>query len=274
MGMVSFEQYLDDRLAHGRAFFTREEALAALGLKPHALSVALVRHVKKKHLASPSRGFYLILRPEERAIGAPDPARWIDPLMKYLQLDYRVALLRAAAFHGSSHQAAQVLQVIVPRQLRDVAIGRQRLEFIYQSPQAFRQLNRPDWLDSLKSDAGFAKISGIELTLLDAARYFHKAGGINGLAQIVKDIGDRAKPAELKKAAAFCTNSSVRRLGYLLELMGHRRQADALRPLARKAKTAVPLNPAVTVLGEDLSGGHEKAPDWRLILNESVEIDS
>jgi predicted transcriptional regulator of viral defense system len=272
--MASFEQYLDDRLVNGRAFFTREEALAALGLKPHALSVALVRHVRKERIASPSRGFYLILRPEERAIGAPDPAQWIDPLMKYLQLDYRVALLRAAAFHGSSHQAAMVFQVIIPRQLRDVAIGRQRLEFVYQSPKAFRQLNRPDWLDSLKSDAGFAKISGIELTLLDGARYFHKVGGINGLAQIVKDIGGKAKPAELKKAAAFCTNSSVRRLGYLLDLMGNRRQAEALRPLARRAKTAVSLNPAVTAPGEDLPSRGERVPDWRLIINETVEIDS
>src|SRR5690606_22134713 len=153
-------------------------------LAPHPLSIALMRQVKKGRLANPRRGFYLILRPEDRALGAPDPVRWIDPLMRSLKLDYRVALLRAAAFHGSSHQAAMVFQVIVPKQIRGFEVGRQRLAFIYQNPAAFGQVNRPDWLGSIKSEAGFAKVAGMELTLLDCARYFRKAAGINGLAQI------------------------------------------------------------------------------------------
>ena len=54
----------------------------------------------------------------------------------------------------------------------------------------------------MKSDAGFAKVAGIELTLLDCARYFHKGGGINGVAQIAKDIGAKADPRTLAKIAA------------------------------------------------------------------------
>ena len=119
--MAAIERYLDEHLVHGRAYFTRGEAQAALSLAPHPLSIALMRQVKKGRLANPRRGFYLILRPEDRALGAPDPVRWIDPLMRSLKLDYRVALLRAAAFHGSSHQAAMVFQVIVPKQIQ---IGR------------------------------------------------------------------------------------------------------------------------------------------------------
>lgn len=271
--MPTFDHYLDDHLAHGRAYFTREQALAALGLSSHALSVALLRQIKKGRLASPRRGFYLILRPEDRTMGAPDPVRWIDPLMKSLELDYRVALLRAAAFHGSSHQAAMVFQVIVPKQLRDFEIGRQRLEFVYQHPAAFGEINRPEWLGSLKSEAGFAKVAGLELTLLDCARYFHKAAGINGLAQIVKDLGRQAKPAALAQIAVHYENSSVRRLGYLLERAGHVPQSKALRPFAKKAKTSVLLNPSVKPLVEELSDLHEKAPDWLLIINEPVEID-
>ena len=236
--------------------------------------MALTRQAKKGRLANPRHGFYLILRPEDRAIGAPDPARWIEPLMKSLGLDYRITLLRAAAFHGSSHQAAMVLQVIVPRQMRGVEIGRHRLEFVYQSPSVFGQVNQPDWLDSLKSDAGFAKVAGIELTLFDCARYFHKAAGINGVAQVVKDLGGQAKPGKLAKIAAHYENSSVRRLGYLLECMKHMRQADALRPLVRKAKTAVLLDPSVKPMVEGVPGLHEKEPKWLLILNETVEVDS
>jgi predicted transcriptional regulator of viral defense system len=272
--MATIEQYLDDRLALGRAYFSREEAMAALGSSPAALNMALARQAKKGRVKSPRHGFYLIVRPEDRAIGAPDPARWIDALMRSVGLDYRITLLRAAAFHGSSHQATMVFQVIVPRQMRGFVIGRHRLEFVYQSPALFAQVNQPDWLDSLKSDAGFAKVAGIELTLFDCARYFHKAAGINGLAQVVKDLGGEAKPVKLTRIAAHYENSSVRRLGYLLEHMKHLRQADALRPFVKKAKTAVLLDPSVKALVEGLPGLHEKEPKWLLILNDTVEVDS
>ena len=265
---------MDDRLAHGRAYFLREEAQATLGLSSEALSMALMRQAGKNRLASPRHGFYLILRPEDRNIGAPDPARWIDPLMKYLHLDYRIALLRAAAFHGASHQASMVFQVIVPKQMRGCEIGRHRLEFVYQSPPTFARVNRTDWLDSLKSDAGFAQVAGVELTLLDCVRYFHRAGGINSVTQIVKDLGGQARAQTLAKLAAHYENSSVRRLGYLLEQMRHIRQADALRPFVRKAKTAVPLDPSVKPLIEGLPGLREEVPRWKLILNEPIEAES
>lgn len=272
--MATIEQYLDDQLKRGRAYFSRQQALSALASTPAALSAALTRQVRKGRLANPRQGFYLVLRPEDQAAGAPDPARWIDPMMKHLKLDYRISLLRAAAFHGASHQAAMVFQVIVPKQMRDFEIGRHRLQFVYQTPLDFGKVNQSEWLDSLKSDAGFAKVAGIELTLLDCARYFRKAGGINGLAQIAKDIGGRAKPATLAKAAVQYENSSVRRLGYLLERMGHKRQSKALESFALQAKSTVPLDPSVTSLIEGLDARREKALKWMLQINESVEIDS
>jgi len=44
--------------------------------------MALTRQVTTGRLASPWHRLHLILRPESCAIGAPDPARWIDPLMR------------------------------------------------------------------------------------------------------------------------------------------------------------------------------------------------
>jgi AbiEi antitoxin C-terminal domain len=107
--------------------------------------------------------------------------------------------------------------VIAPRQLRDIDLGRQQLRFIYQAPGTFAKLNQTDWLKQIKSDAGYAKVAGVELTLLDAARYMNKAAGINGVAQIAKDLGNKANPRVLANAAAHYENASVRRLGYLLE---------------------------------------------------------
>lgn len=271
MGLL--DRYLDELLSRGRACFSREEAMEALGLSSSAFTAAARRLARKYRLASPRRGFYLILRPEDRVAGAPDPVRWIDPLMKYLGLDYRISLLRAAAFHGASHQAAMVFQVIVPRQLREFEIGRHRLQFVYQAPAAFAETNVPDWLSQIKSEAGFAKVAGVELTLLDCARYFHKAAGINGVAQIARDIGAKADPRKLAKAALAYENSAVRRLGYLLEHAGYARQAKALEPYARKAKSMKPLDPSVKPLTDSLVEQYEKDAKWMLVINEPVEID-
>jgi len=273
LGMASLDQYLDEQLARGRAYFSREEALDRLKLAPEAFSAALTRLIRKRRLANPRHGFYLILRPEDQISGAPDPVRWIDPLMKYQGIDYRISLLRAAAFHGSSHQAAMVFQVIVPKQLRAFEIGRHRLQFIYQVPVAFAKANLSEWLDSMKSETGFARVAGIELTLLDCARYFRKATGINGVAQVVKDIGAKADPRKLTKAAAVYENSSVRRLGYLLDRAGHARQSHALEPFVKKAKVALPLDPSIKPLISSLADPSEKDSKWMLTINEPVEID-
>ena len=271
--MASLENYLDDKLMHGRGYFARDEALSVLGSSAAAFGAAITRLIKKGRLANPKHGFYLILRPEDQVAGAPDPLRWVDPLMRHLGLDYRVSLLRAATFHGSSHQAAMVFQVIVPRQVRDIEIGRHRMEFVYQSPDAFAEVNQDKWLVSAKTDAGFAQMAGIELTLLDCARYFHKAAGINGLAQIVKDVGGLAAPSRLAKLAIHYENSAVRRLGYLLDRFGHVRQAEALQPFVKKAKAVVALDPSIKPLLESLAELYEKDSRWMLTINETVEID-
>jgi len=39
------------------------------------------------------------------------------------------------------------------------------------------------------------------LTLLDCARYLHRAAGINGVTQIAKDLGGKADPRRLAKLA-------------------------------------------------------------------------
>lgn len=271
--MSSLDQYLDEQLARGRSCFSKEEAQKTLDLTAEAFTAQATRLIKKQRLISTWHGFYLILRPEDRVTGAPDPVRWIDPLMKYLGLDYRISLLRAAAFHGSSHQAAMVFQVIVPKQLRAFDLGRHRIQFIYQTPVAFANANQSDWLQQLKSEAGFAKVAGVELLLLDAIRYFHKVGGINGVAQMAHDLGGTANPRKLAKAASGYENSAVRRLGYLLDHFGHARQAKLLAPFARKAKSMKPLDPSVTPLIAGMNDTSEKDSNWMLTINETVEID-
>ncbi|HMO22917.1 MAG TPA: type IV toxin-antitoxin system AbiEi family antitoxin, partial [Candidatus Melainabacteria bacterium] len=125
----------------------------------------------------------------------------------------------------------------------------------------------------LKSETGFAKVAGVELVLLDSVRYYHKAGGINGVAQIVHDIGSKASPRKLARAAALYENSAVRRLGFLLDHFGLESQSKVLVPFARNAKSIKPLDPSVKPLMDGLSDLAERDSKWMLAVNESVEVD-
>ena len=271
--MRNLHAFIDARLAGGRGWFSREDAAEA-GLAPAALAAALTRAVAKKKLVNPRHGFYLILRPEQRSAGAADPAEWIDPLMKHQGLGYRVSLLRAAAHHGSSHQAAMIFQVVAPRQLRDLTLGAHRLQFIYQEPEAFAACNEAALVDAIKTPAGFAVVAGVELTLLDCVRYMHRAGGLGSVAQIAKDLGGLADARRLARAAAHYEGAAVRRLGYLLEQAGHTKQAKALRVYAEAARHFAPLDPSVKPIVAALAEVPERDSTWKLLINEVVEVDA
>jgi predicted transcriptional regulator of viral defense system len=271
--MGALDQLIDDRLSQGLATFSRQEAEAALQLKSATLTAALTRLSKRKRIVSPYRGFFLILRPENRNTGAPDPELWIDPLMRFLNLDYRVSLLRAASVYGASHQAAMVFQVVVPRQLRSIEIGRQRVEFIYQAPSSFTQVNRPESLINIKTMAGFARCAGVELTLLDCIRYYHRAGGLQHVMDISLFTLAQANPAKLAYLAENYESSCVRRLGYIAEYLGFKKHAKALEPFSRQAKTAALLDPGIKPISQALDEPMTKNERWKLIINTKLEID-
>ncbi len=271
--MPSLDAFIDDRLAAGRGWFGRDEAVAA-GIAPGALAAALTRAVGKGKLAQPRHGFYLIVRPEHRAAGAADPAEWIDALMHHQGLAYRVSLLRAAAHHGSSHQAAMVFQVVAPRQLRDITLGAHRLQFVYQEPGTFSACSDATLIGQIKTPAGYAVVAGVELTLLDCVRYVHKAGGIGSVAQIAKDIGARVDARKLARAAAHYEGAAVRRLGYLLEHAGHHKPASALRAYADDARHFAPLDPGVEPIIAVLAEPPQRDAAWKLLIHEPIDVDA
>ena len=159
-----------------------------------------------------------------------------------------------------------------PAFIREYRTG--RIQFVYQAPEAFVRANRPEFLKQMKSESGYAKVAGVELMLLDSIRYFHRAAGIDGVAQVVHDVGRKADPRMLAKAAAAYGNSAVRRLGFLLDFFGLDRQSRSLAPYAKKAKSLKPLDPSTKQLIEESSQTPAISEKWMLILNHAVEIDS
>ena len=265
--MMTLDAFLESRLTHGLIHFTREDFLRAMSAGSRTFTTSLSKLVRQGRIANPRPGFYLILTPEDKADGAPDPARWIGALMKHQGIDYRVSLLAAAKLHGAAAEP-QAFQAIVPRELRDFAIGRFRIEFLAQAASTFARTNRSEWLAELKTDTGTAKAAGIELTLLDCARWFHRAGGISQVAQVARDLGARAKVPRLTTLARAYENAAVMRLGYLLELAGHEPQAAALDQFAEQAKSVKPLDPTSKLEPGEMSGR------WKIVVNRPLKPGS
>src|SRR5579885_2293997 len=122
--------FIEALQSSGRYVFTKEEAHRALRLSDIALKNALWRLVRSGRVASPRRGFYVVVPPEYKAAGSIPPSWFIRELMTYLDRPYYVGLLSAAALHGAAHQAPHELQVVTDRPLRIVEIGQVRIRFV------------------------------------------------------------------------------------------------------------------------------------------------
>ncbi|MGH9256759.1 MAG: type IV toxin-antitoxin system AbiEi family antitoxin domain-containing protein [Vicinamibacterales bacterium] len=95
-------QYIEDLAATGRYNFLAKEAQEALGASAAGVKVTLSRLAKRGVIASPARGFYVIVPPEHRSLGCLPADQFIPALMKTLNLPYYAGLLTAAQYHGAA----------------------------------------------------------------------------------------------------------------------------------------------------------------------------
>ena len=127
----------------------------------------------------------------------------------------------------------------------------------------------------MKTDAGFAKVAGTELLRLDAFGTSIRLTVSTAPHRSSTNLGARADPRKIARAAGAYENSTARRLGYLLEYFGHARQAASLQRLARKAKSLKPLDPSVRLVASLARNAKaSEAPTWKLSLNVPLEIDT
>lgn len=253
-------QYVGDLQSIGTYVFERKDALAAAGLSAVAFKHALRRLFKAGRLASPRRGFYVIVPLEYRSMGAP-PADWyIDALMKFLGRPYYVGLLTAAALHGAAHQAPQEFQVLTSSPLRPADVGRSRIRFFVKG-----QLEQCPTL-RMNTITGTMVVSTPEATALDLVRYPHGAGYLDNAATVLAELAESMDEHRLVEAAeAESELASVQRLGYLLDLVGAGCQEELADWLRAKRVRSVLLRPGRPFVGVP------KDTRWSVILNETVE---
>ncbi len=239
----ALQAWLDELQAAGRYTFTRDDQLRD---GPGVERTSLWRAQRRGRLAQPRAGFFVIVPPEYRVLGAP-PAPWfIDALMRFEKQPYYVGLLSAAALHGASAQAVQEFQVVVRQPLRTIRKGRLRIHFIMRSDEDKAVT------EQRQTPTGTMRISTPEQTALDVVRYPMACGDWDNVASVVRDLAPRLDPTKLADAArAHKDVPSMQRLGFILDHVAE--AEDAARALGgvvvRRARL-VPLDSRAPLRGE------------------------
>lgn len=257
------DELVDLLQSQGRYTFTRAEALATLGVSAEAFKKAAQLLTRRRRLASPRRGFCVIVPVEYRVAGAPPASWYIDDLMKAVGAPYYVGVLTAAALHGAAHQAPQEFQVVTTTRQRTVVVGRERIRFLKK-----RNLARTAVM-SLKTPTGAMRVSTPEATALDLLRYVDAAGFLSNIATVLHELAEKCDPSRLVEAAAAGVElPHVQRLGHLLDLVGARSLADPLAAwLAQHRPDWVRLDPT------EPTRRARRDERWRLRINARVEPD-
>lgn len=259
---IRAKDYIDTLAARGRYHFAVSEISGDLGISNQAAHSTLSRLAKQGLIASPAKGFYVIVPPEYRALGCPPAEQFIPALFDRRSEPYYAGLLTAAQYYGAAHQRPQAFQVVTARSRKDIHCGNVKVTFIANKQAA----NIPTW--PFNTPRGILKVSTPEATALDLIAYSDRVGGLDMVATVLSDLADEINPRELARLSETAPIARVQRLGFLLDHVEHSKVSEMLQPLVeREARDYTSLAPDRT--------SHQSAKDkrWKVYVNASVEVD-
>lgn len=235
---VSWGAWLDKRLSEGRSLFSLDEAMQETGTQAKAARPAMHRALREKRIAQVGDGFYVAVPPEFRKQGAP-PYEWVvDARFARMGRRYYLGLLTAALHHGASHQKPMEMQVVTETQMRKHSFGELRIHPIFR-----KTWPSEDVLEKRDVRTGVFRLSGPELTLVDAVRYPAHAAGFDNIATLIREMGKKLRVLQLAKICRETEENSVlQRVGWMLKNFGRANLAAVVtEELKRRRIQLVPL---------------------------------
>src|SRR5690606_26981005 len=103
------------------------------------------------------------------------------------------------------------------KRLPKIRAGRNLVVFYYRKDMAAVATG----IEERKTDTGTMKLSGPALTALDLLRYPRAAGGLDNIATVLTDLGEKIDGEQLAALSAAAERPVVQRLGYLLDRLGY-----------------------------------------------------
>ncbi len=254
---------IGDLAARGRYHFTSSEVRSALGVSEAAARQALSRLAAKGEIASPARGFYVIVPPEYRRLGCLPADQFIPALMEHRSTRYYVGLLSAAQYHGAAHHRPQEFQVVVERNRPAIVCGGVQVAFVARRNLAAVPVER------FNSPRGTVVVSAVEATAIDLVGYMHRAGGLDRVAGVLSELGEDMDPERLVEASRSASILWAQRLGHLLEHVGAGDRVVQLKDHVRQhARNYTKLLPGAGAWSA------QRSREWRLLVNTSIEADA
>jgi len=217
-------RFIEDKLSLGLVTFTLEELLEKSGLSRIAARNQLLHLGWKVIRVAPRQEFFLILNPEQRVLGAPPVAWWLDTYFRWLGRPYYLALQSAAAEYGSMPQAIQVVQVMTDRPRRELTLERIRLQFFVKKRIDVTPV------ESVRNAYAALTVSTREATCLDLIRYAPRIGGMERAAETIEPLLPHLDKRKILRALVAEADPKIaRHLEQVLGELGHATLASAVR---------------------------------------------
>ncbi len=254
--------YLDDLASRGRYSFSTEEFSEAAASSKASAYNALARLADQDLIASPAKGFYVIIPPEYRSLGCLPAEQFIPSLFAKTGSVYYAGLLTAAQYYGCAHQRPQGFQVVVERSRRNIQCGGVTVSFIANKRAAATPTREFNTL------RGTVRVSTPEATAIDLVGYADRVGGLDMVASVLVELADEIDPLELRKQAEKMPVVWIQRLGYLLDHVDQHESSmpliDLVGNLARDYALLAPSRPKVQL---------PRNARWRILVNDDVECE-
>lgn len=262
---MTFNDYIHDLIRYGRCCFTIEHAQRSLGKTRKAILSSIEHLLVKGELASPARGFYVIIPPEYQILGCIPPEQFTPYLMEYWHCRYYVSLLTAASYHGTAHQAVQVFQVMTERHRPSITCNKVKIRFVTNQHLS----NTPtQTIATLKS---MLILSTPEGTAMDLLNYSEQSGGLNHIATVLSELQEVMNTEKLLSLAESHSELAWKqRLGYLLDKVGADELAHVLKTHLAQQKRIdyIKLMPGLKKFTEI-----KRNATWKIIENITIESD-
>ena len=263
---MKLSDYIEKLLAEGRCTFTVDEAKQNLE-KSRAAIILSIEHLKQQRkVASPAKGFYVIIPPEYRIYECLPAEYFLPYLMRYWQKQYYVCLVTAASYHGAAHQQPQTFQVMVQQSRKPITCGKIRVEFI-----ANKHLKR-NLTQKFITQRSELVVSTPEVTAMDLINYPKQCGGLNRIATILDELREAIKEKELLELLERATHRFwQQRLGYMLDKLGAGNLAQVIFQHLQQLSGIgyIPLDPLLPT-NIPFSAKNKR---WKIVENCSFESD-
>jgi len=262
--------WIEDLPKRGQSVFSKQEVEKQFpALSHYSIRNALNRLVKKRKIQSVWRDFYTVILPEYGLKGIAPPIEYIDQLMKFLNKDYYISLLSAAALQGAAHQAPMEFFVMTnSRILRDKQKDDVKINFVTKK-------NIPkQYVTQVMVSSGYVNVSCPELTAFDLIIYEKNVGGMNRAATVLSELAEALNFENISVEFLQSLNIAIiQRLGYLLDILAFEELANTLFQKSKEADIKFRKYPLSVFSEKKNYADYPINNKWKIIMNEEIDVD-